>query len=119
MNLKTIRLIGGVGRLLAVTRVVDKGGYYVGTVDLNATPADVRALFELFDELVNTQQFTNADEVESKIDALSIRAIFEDGGATSTADLQVYPSTGDVSFKVAAVPSVNGAVAPGRVSLPS
>ncbi len=119
MNAKTIRLIGEGGRLVAVAHVVDQGGYYGGTIDLSATPPEVLTLFEQFDELVNSQQFTCADEIESKIDALSIQAIFEDGGAAPATDLQVYPGTGDVSFKVAALTPANGTSAPVRAPQPS
>jgi hypothetical protein len=118
MNAKTIRLIGVEGKLVAVAHVVDQGGYYGGTIDLSATPPDVRELFELFDDLVNSQQFICADEIESKIDALSIRAVFEDGVAAPATDLQVYPSTGNVSFKVVAATPANGTWAPVRVSQP-
>ena len=114
MSAESIQLIDAGGRLLAVARVIDEGRHFGGTIDLTATPADVLAIFEEFDELVNTQQFICADEIEARIDALAIRAVFEDGTAKPATDLQVFPSTGDVSFKVAEVAALNGAPSPAR-----
>jgi hypothetical protein len=48
--------------------------------------------------------FSLLDAVESKIHALAVKAVFEDGSEALVKDLQIFPSTGDVSFKLAETP---------------
>ncbi len=72
---------------------------YRGTASLDHTPPTIRRLFECFEEYVNGQVFPLADEVEEEIDALGLRIAFADGSESPAEDLQVYPSTGRVSFR--------------------
>jgi hypothetical protein len=105
MDTRHVRLVDRSHAVLAVARVADEGGYFGGTIDLHSTPADLRALFEEFEEIVNGQMFVFLDEIQEKIGALPIRAVFDDGSEASIKDLQVFPSTGDVSFRLAGMPS--------------
>src|SRR5262245_36139771 len=100
MKTRMVKLIDKNKSLIAVAQVSDEGAHFGGTIDLSATPAPVRALFEEFEELVNDQVLSLLDEIQAKIGTLSIKAVFDDGAEAAVKDLQVYPSTGDVSFKV-------------------
>jgi hypothetical protein len=111
-----VKLIDASGALVAVAEVADEGGYYGGTIDLRATPPEIRALFEEFDECVNGQMFSFLDSIEDKIAALDIRAVLENGCEVRVKDLQVHPSTGDVTFKLAGVAPAQPNVQPPRVS---
>jgi hypothetical protein len=85
---------------VAALRVDRENDSYHGTICLDMTPPELRRLFETFEEYVEGQVFTLADEVERKINACRLRIHFPDGTGMLVADLQVYPSTGLVSFKV-------------------
>lgn len=103
MQPRTARLVDPTGTVLATARVADEGGYYGGTIDLHGTPPELRALFDEFEEVVNGQMFAFLDDVQARIAAHPVRAVFEDGCEVPVKDLQVFPGTGDVSFRPAAV----------------
>ncbi len=105
MNSHHIQLVDESQTVLAEAQIVDEGDYFGGTVDLEKTPAPVRLLFEEFEEVVNGQMFAFLDNIQEKIDAIPIKAIFDDGLAISIRDLQVFPSTGDLSFRAKDAPS--------------
>src|SRR5262245_55780928 len=112
MNTQTVKLIDSSGNLVATAAITDEGPHFGGAINLRATPAKMGTLFDEFEETVNDQVFSSLEEVQGKIDALSISAVFPDGEQARIKDLQVYPSTGDVSFKLAEPatqpPSMNG-----------
>ena len=83
---------------IAVLRVTPFGDGYRGTIDLATTPPGVRRLFERFEENVEGQLFTLADEVEAEIAALRLRVALPSGASAYVENLQVYPTTGKVSF---------------------
>ena len=85
-------------------RATDEGGHIGGTADWSAAPAPVLAVFADFEEIVNGQMFAFLDEVLEQIRALGIRAAFGDGTVLDISDLQVFPSTGDFSFRPAVIP---------------
>jgi hypothetical protein len=105
VNVRTVKLIDVSRNVLATAQVADEGGFMGGTINLSSTPADVRALFDEFEEIVNGQMFSLLDEVQARIGALSIKAIGDDGCEAAVRDLQVFPTTGDVSFKLVEVPT--------------
>ena len=106
MNERTVKLMDQDRNVVAVARVVEEGGRYEGAVDLTRTPADLRALFEEFEEIVNGQMFSFLDEIEDKIAALSLKTVLDNNGTeASVRELQIYPSTGEISFKLAEVPA--------------
>ena len=39
------------------------------------------------------------DEIEEKVEALHLKAVFEDGYEATLTDVQIYPSTNKVSFQ--------------------
>jgi hypothetical protein len=101
----TVKLIDRSQNVLATALVSDEGDRYGGTIDLSSTPPALCALFAEFEEIVNGQMFSFLDEIEDRIRALPIKAVFESGDEIHVKDLQVYPSTGNVSFKSADVPA--------------
>lgn len=101
MNKQTVKLIDRSNQLVATAEVVDEGPQYGGTIDLSSAPVGVRAVFNEFEEVVNGQMLSYLDEIQDKIDALDVKAVFESGAETALKDLQVFPSTGGVSFKLA------------------
>jgi hypothetical protein len=105
MTTQTVRLIDRSRSLLAIAHVADEGDHFGGTIDLRDTPANLRALFDEFEEIVNGQMFSFLDEIEEKITSVPVKAVFENGQEMDIKDLQVFPTTGDVSFKPAKVPS--------------
>ncbi len=113
MKKQIVKLLDARRNVVAVAAVADEGKYYGGTIDLDETPPEMRALFDEFDEIVNGQMFSFVDEIQDKIAALDIKASFECGSEVRVADLQVYPSTGDVSFKLVehAAPALNSEAA--------
>lgn len=103
MATRRVRLVDGLRTVLATAEVSDERDHYGGVIDLRTTPADLRHLFEEFEEIVNGQMFVFLDEVQAKIAARVTEAVFEDGTRGRVEDLQVFPSTHDVSFRLACV----------------
>jgi hypothetical protein len=106
MNERIVKLVDQTRNVVALAHVHDEGGRYEGTIDLTHTPPGLRRLFAEFEEIVNGQMFSFLDEIEDKIASFSLKAVFDTNGAElSVKELQVYPTTGDVSFKLAEVPA--------------
>lgn len=105
MSIQNVKLIDHARNVLATAQVAEEEDHYGGTIDLCCTPAGLRALFEEFEETVNGQMFSFLDEIEDKIAALAIRVAFDNGQEAAVKDLQVYPSTGAFSFRLAEAPS--------------
>ena len=105
MSTRTVKLIDQSRNVLAVARVAAEGDHYAGTIDLNCTPPALKALFTEFEEIVDGQMFSFLDEIQEKIGAVPITAVFDNGDEVHISDLQVFPSAGDVSFKGAAIPA--------------
>lgn len=103
MNTRNVKLIDHARHVLAVAQVAEEGDHYGGTIDLRCAPAGLRALFDEFEEIVNGQMFSFLDEVQEKVGSLAIKALFENGHEVEVKDLQVFPRTGEVSFKLAEV----------------
>jgi hypothetical protein len=105
MITRKVRLVDQTQLVLATGEVADEGDHFGGTIDLCSTPNELRLLFEEFEEIVNGQMFSFLDEIQEKIEAFRLKALFEDGWEVDITDLQVFPSTGDVSFRlVCAIP---------------
>jgi hypothetical protein len=85
---------------IAVLHVTLIGDLYRGTICLDATPPQLKHLFEEFEENVEGQMFSLADEIEEKIGVIPLRVVFPNGMEAYVEDLQVYPSTKRVSFKI-------------------
>lgn len=106
MTTLTVRFLDPARAVVATATVADEGDHFAGTVDLTATPAHVRAVFDEYEEVVLGQMFSFLDEVQAKVAALGLRAEFDGGFAAPVTDLQVYPTDGELSFHLAVVPAV-------------
>ena len=111
MDTQQVRLIGTNRNVVAQGQVKDEGDHFGGTIDLGAMPPPIRSLFDEFEEIVNGQMFTLLDVVQEKIENLDLTVISADGREILTTDLQIYPSTGEFSFRVAQ-PSSRPAASP-------
>ena len=108
METRTVKLIDPSRKVVATAQVADEGAYYGGTIDLHDASPSLRALFEEFEEIVNGQMFAFLDDIQERIGTLPLKAVFDTGQEVYVKDLQVFPSTGDVSFKLAEVPTPSG-----------
>src|SRR5215475_829411 len=108
METRTVKLIDQSRKVVATAQVADEGAYYGGTIDLRETPPSLRALFEEFEEIVNGQMFAFLDDIQERIGTLSLKAVFDTGQEVYVKDLQVFPSTGDVSFRLPEAPASAG-----------
>ncbi len=99
MTHRPIYLTDPSGVRIASLDVALVGDHFEGTISLESTPSSVRQVFQQFEEIVEGQIFGLLDDIEEKIGAMSLQTVFEDGSAASVCDLQVFPSTGAVSFK--------------------
>jgi hypothetical protein len=94
------QLIDPSGAVVATGEAVLKEGQFRGRADVGSMPASVRAVFAEYENIVNQQMFSLIDEIERKVLALSLKVVFPNSPATRVEDLQIYPSTGRVSFRV-------------------
>jgi hypothetical protein len=105
MGTQSVQLVDQSRAVLATAQVANEGEYFGGTIDLQSILASLRALFDEFEEVVNSQMFVFLDAVQERIGSLHIRAVFDDGSEINVRNLQVFPSTGDVSFRLAGIRS--------------
>ncbi len=84
---------------VAELSVTFTGKHHEGTISLEHTPPELKRLFAQYEEVVEGQMFGLLDGIEEKIAAVPFRVVFEDGTEAEVEDLQVFPSTGAVSFK--------------------
>lgn len=108
MSMQPIKLVDPSGHLLGIVQAEAVGDHYGGTLEVHSLPAGVRALFDEFEEIVNGQMFSFLDDIQGRIAALKIRAVFEDGRVVAVRDLQIFPTTADVSFQLEEAPLTNG-----------
>lgn len=111
MTTQGVQFIDQSQSVLATAQVADEGDHFGGTIDLHLTPPELRALFDEFEEIVNGQMFVFLDEIRAKIGAWPMKAKFDDGSEVRVQDLQVFPSTAEVSFRF-----VNDRSQPARVA---
>jgi hypothetical protein len=107
MTERSVRFRDPSGKVIATARVCDEGNHWGGAIDLTSTPARVRAIFDEFEEIVNGQMFSFLDEIQTKVRALGLCAEFDDGFVSPATDVQIFPSTGEVSFKLATIPAID------------
>ena len=105
MTTQLIYLVDPSSTRVATLHVEPAGEGYRGTVCLDATPPELLRLFEEFEENVEGQMFTLADEIEEKIGGIPLKVVFPNGTEAYVEELQVYPSTKRVSFKVRQAPA--------------
>jgi hypothetical protein len=73
-------------------------GRYEGQFRFDAAPDLVKALFAEYEEIVEGQMFSLLDDVERRVADLCLKVLLEDGSELRVEDLQVYPTTGAISF---------------------
>ena len=106
MSRQGVRIIDNAGDLVASATVIDEGSHFGGEVDLGSIPGALMALFREFEGAVNDQTFGVADEIQVRLARVGLRAVLGDAPAVCVDDLQVYPSTGDISFKLPCPPAL-------------
>ena len=62
-----VKLIDKSRTIVAAAQMADEDSHYGGTIDLASSPADLRVLFDEFEEAVNGQMFSFADDIQAKI----------------------------------------------------
>lgn len=67
MTTQSIYLVDPPSTRIALLNVAPIGDRYRGTICLDATPPELKHLFEEFEENVEGQMFSLADEIEEKI----------------------------------------------------
>ena len=100
MTVTSVKLIDVSGNVIASALVAARDASFSGRIDLSHTPPEVSRVFEEYENIVNGQMFSLLDDIEERIAALALRAAFDEGPEVAVEDVQVYPTTGKVSFKV-------------------
>ncbi len=95
-----VTLIDQERKVVATAKVAEQDGTFTGRIDLSPMSATLQRLFEEYETIVNDQTFSLLDEIEERIGTLSLKVVFEDGHEAALTDVQIYPSTKNVSFKV-------------------
>ncbi len=98
---KITKIVDWHGDVVATVQVAETEGRFAGLVDLDDLPARLRETFDEYEDIVNSQMFSLLDEIEERIENFALKAVFEDGADADIADLQIFPSTRRVSFRVA------------------
>ena len=99
MATQSVLLLDRSATVVAALDVAPDRDRYSGTICLDKTPRELQQLFAEFEECVEGQMFTHADEIEERIAAVPLRAVFPGGGEAEVVELQVFPRTKRVSFK--------------------
>ena|SRR5438874_8426997 len=105
MNTKHVKIIDPCRNVVATAQVAKQGDRLAGLIDLDLMPASLRQQFEEYEEIVNGQVFSLLDVIEEQIDTLGLRVVFGNGSEAAVEDLQIYPATGRVSFKIVKEPA--------------
>ena len=102
MSSQRVTIIDQSRQVVATAKVSEQNGCFAGRIDLSPMPATLQHQFQEYEEMVNQQMFSFLDDLEEKIERLFLKAVFADGSVAQLADVQIYPSTKSVSFKVVA-----------------
>jgi hypothetical protein len=100
MSLHQVTIIDHKRAVVATAQVTEQDGTFTGRIDLRPMSAPLRQQFEAYEAIVNQQMFSLLDEMEEKIGSMLLKVVFADGHVAPVVDLQIYPSTKKVSFKV-------------------
>ena len=101
MNSRHVQIVDSQRMVLAEADVKAVDDHFAGVVDLRATPEPIRCLFDEFEEVVTEQMFVFLDQIQDQIEALALKVRFEDGQELSVHDLQVFPGSNELSFRLA------------------
>lgn len=105
MYTQTVNLIDPNQTIVATAQVFQQDKGYRGRIDLNLMPASLRQKFIEYEEIVNGQMFSLLDEIEDQIAALRLKIRFALGHEAAITDLQIYPTTGRISFALVKEPA--------------
>jgi hypothetical protein len=105
MSTQIVKIIDPCQQVVATAQVAKRGARFAGVIDLSPMPASLRQKFEAYEEIVNGQIFSLLDEIEEQIRSLPLKVVFNEGAETAVEDLQIYPSTRRVSFKIMKAPA--------------
>ena len=100
MSSQQVTIIDQKREVVAMAQVTEQNSTFTGRIDLSPMSAQLRHQFEAYEEIVNKQMFSLLDEIEEKIETMLLKVVFADGHVAHLADLQIYPGTKKVSFKV-------------------
>ncbi len=100
MSFQRVTIIDQSRQVVATAKVSEQDGCFAGRIDLSLMPAMLQHQFEEYEEMVNQQMFSFLDDLEEKIGRFFLKAVFDDGNVEQLTDVQIYPSTKSVSFKV-------------------
>src|SRR6266404_2588019 len=100
MTSQPLYLVDPSSARIAGLNVMRIGDLCTGTIDLEETPPQLKRLFQEFEEMVEGQVFNLADEIEDMIGMTPLMVVFANNTEAQIEDLQVYPSTKRVSFKI-------------------
>jgi hypothetical protein len=98
MTSQHVTLIDRGQQVVATAQVTERDGHFAGRIDLSRMPVALKRLFAEYEDVVQTQTFGLLDAIEDKIAALHLAGVFEDGRKSAIFDVQIYPSTKNVSF---------------------
>lgn len=104
MHTQIVQLINPNTIVLAVAQVAKREQGFYGTVKLSLMPITLQQIFAEYEDIVNGQMFSLLDEIEDQIEALGLKVRFDTGYEANLEDLQIYPSTNRISFKVVKEP---------------
>lgn len=100
MNIKTIKIIDQCRTVVATAQVSMSNERFAGWIDLGLMPSTLQQTFEEYEEIINGQMFSFLDELEEQISAMQLKVLFNEGDEAAVEDLQIYPSSRRVSFKI-------------------
>jgi hypothetical protein len=100
MTVVAVKFIDRSRRVVAAGTVAECAGLFRGDIDLTSMPPSLRQTFAQYEEIVNNQTFSLLDEIEDQVHRIGIRVDFGAHTESAVEDLQVYPSTGRVSFRL-------------------
>ena len=101
MTMQLVTILDSAGRVVAHAEVSEGAGLFTGQVDLRAMPAALRQTFAEYEAIVNGQMFSLLDAIEGQVASLRPRVVFAGGQESTIEDLQIYPTTRRLSFRVA------------------
>lgn len=95
------QLLDGEDQYLATVDVELAGGVYEGRVVDFVLGRGILELFSEYEYFVVSQLFSGLGDVERRVEALGVVFVPRSGDRVLLTDLQIYPSTRAVSFRVA------------------
>jgi hypothetical protein len=96
----TVQIIDPGREVVATAQVTKRGECFAGLIDLSRMPASLREIFNEYEEIINGQMFSLLDEIEEQIGTARLKVVFEGGSESPVEEIQIYPSTRRVSFKL-------------------